>query len=163
MSQGMYVGRRVLNAERLQAWWEQNRSDVDPVDLDPNLHVSVIHSETEPKLAADQYGATAQAVRIGVLGHENAVVLFLVSQELHDRYEAYHDAGASSDYDAYLPHVTLFYLGDGYDGERWLRETPKFLTLPQFPILFGPELQGGLDKDVFAESFLMGFLEWLHG
>jgi hypothetical protein len=88
-----------------------------------------------------------QILGAGLLGPKNALVLFLDSPILESRWAAANEAGATWDHDGYHPHMTIAYLGAAGDG--WTDRARGPLPLPDFPLVFGPELSSPRGLDVF--------------
>ncbi len=144
-----YIGRSVLNADQLAAWWAQTAAAIGdtPTACDPNPHITVAFSQKEFDWEIDRSLVVIQPdafVGLGLLGPDKAVVLFLDSPLLESRWQATKDAGATWDFDGYKPHVTLCYLGADADVETF-RDGP----LPDFPIVLGPELMAKGGAGVF--------------
>lgn len=147
-SKGCYIGRPLLNHQRLAAWCAAHG-----FPMAPSPHVTLCHSTTpvESSVRDDDYEAQwnltvypNEFTHIGPLGDKGAIVLHLSSADLHRRYEALRAAGAVSSYEGgYKPHITLTYEGDGVDWRR--------VPLPDFALEFGAERTGPLDGDVFAK------------
>lgn len=111
----LYVSRPVLNAADLIAWAKgQGFVRLEPAQT---LHVTVAYSRApvEWTAAGDDFDtlrlrAPRDGYRVQRLGRDGAVVLMLGQVgELVRRWQQFRDAGASWDFDAYHPHVTLTY------------------------------------------------------
>lgn len=149
---GTYVGRMVENADQLREWWQSVRGEGEPDALDANTHCTVLYSRATVNIPADASRVVIDPAqcRFGMLGAahaKSAVVLFLDAPVLVARNDAYHAAGGVEDYPEHRPHVTLFYLGAGYDSTQW--RDGNMPDVPPFPIILGPELVGTLSVDVF--------------
>lgn len=150
---GTYVGRALLNTKQLSAWWDSVRKDGEP-DLDENPHLTVVYSRASFATDLDPSHVVIHPpqMRFGVLGKDNAVVVHLDSPILQSRYETMQSAGATSDFPGYKPHMTLFYLGSGYDATDWRDGPDKQPAVPPFSLVFGPEVSGPLSSDVFDQA-----------
>lgn len=140
---GLYVCRPVTDEtdQRLRLWAEEQ--GLPP--LDPHLHVTVVHSETEIPWApaGDTVLVTPDHYQhIGTLGRDQAVVLFFEHPELRARWALAREQGARWDYEGFRCHLTLFYDPAFFDH----RSTQP---VPTFPLVLGPEVAGSVHKDVF--------------
>jgi phage-related protein (TIGR01555 family) len=113
----LYVSRAVLNTEDIQRWAERNGIP----DLVDDLHVTVIYSRKEfdwMKIYSEDWNqekdgnltiAPGGVRLIDILGPATSPVfaLLFTSSRLAWRHEQIMNAGASSDYDDYQPHITL--------------------------------------------------------
>lgn len=148
---GMYVGRRVVNADQLRTWWASVRVDGEPAALDDNPHLTVAYSRVDfPWTDDDACIVLDPSAFVGftVLGPDKAVVLRIDSPVLASRWKDACASGATWDHDGYEPHVTLFYLGAGYDSTDW--RDGAHPALPPFMLALGPELSGPRGSDVFT-------------
>lgn len=146
-----YIGRQVLNAGHLAAWWSSVAPENASRVCDPNPHITVAYSSTEFEWVIDRSLVVIQPEAfdgLGLLGPDNAVVLFLNSPLLESRWQAMRDAGGSWSYDGYKPHVTLCYLGAEYDQKLGAYQADQIVQ-PDFPIVLGPELMAKGGTDVF--------------
>lgn len=129
----LYVRRDLRNIDEFTAWATAQGFD----EVNDDLHVTVLYSKTPVdwddmgNRDTDVLVVPAGGERsIEVLGDEGAVALVFASTVLARRHGEMIGDGASSDYDAYVPHVTINTSGtipDGavaYDGE----------------LIFGPEI-----------------------
>jgi hypothetical protein len=112
--QSLYVCRPVSNAAQIIAWAkEQGFTTTLPAE---DMHVTVCFSR-EPmdwNAAGDHFDHVqfAQGDRsVHTLGDGGAVVLEFEAEELQQRHKQFRDEGASWDYDAYHPHITISYNG----------------------------------------------------
>jgi len=112
---GVYVCRKVKNADELIAWAKEQgfKSIIVPEDL----HVTVAaysrkHFDPSFKDSFDSLRISGGKRTVEPLGKDGAVVLKFESKELSDRWQEFKDAGASWDYPEYQPHVTLTYSND---------------------------------------------------
>lgn len=127
---GVYIYRTVQNADELMAW--AHAYGVANLLPSTELHVTIVHSSAPVTLTpvANYLDVPANAwVRCQHLGDKGAVVAVFKSSALTARWQEAREAGASWDYDAYFPHVTLSYnspiVPDG---------------VPSIPIILGPEV-----------------------
>lgn len=138
----LYVRRDLLNAPQLIAWAKaQGFKTTMPAD---EMHVTIVYSKSPVdwiKMGQDyrdQDGKGGFTVAPGgprvveQLGDKGAVVLLFASDDLKWRNMQMMDAGASSDYPEYQPHVTITYDGEGVD----LASVTPYLG----PLRFGPEI-----------------------
>lgn len=110
-TQSLYVMRPVLNGGEIAEW---AKSQGFATTLDPDdMHVTIAFSrdavdwEAVPESSA---GVTLPAAKREVAKFEGgAVVLKLASSDLMDRWHEIMDKGASWDFPAYEPHITLTY------------------------------------------------------
>lgn len=127
----LYVSRPVENADEIIAWAKSvGFSTTLPAE---DMHVTICYSK-EPvdwlplEHWADTLEVPPEGVRtlafsndyadrtVAALGSDGAVVLRFESAPLSARHQYFLDRGASWDYDAYHPHVTLTYEApDGLD------------------------------------------------
>jgi hypothetical protein len=161
-TEGKYVGRRVLNADALQAWWTAQRRPDEPELIDANPHLTVAYSRVDFAWVDDPCVITVDPSCFDcfkVLGKDNAVVLKLHVPILESRWRDTLAAGAAWDYDGYQPHVTLFYLGadaygdewrDGFGSRDWRDAKPP--AMPAFPLVLGGELTGPRGQNIFGAS-----------
>lgn len=133
---GLYVYRPLTpeSAKRLEAWAkEAGISNVVPAEL---MHVTQVHSKKmvdglEPLTTLIDLDEDWRFV--AKLGDKGALVLFVGSKQLQDRFREAKKAGAEWDFPSYRPHVTLSY--DAGKDESWIGVEP-----PTFPIQLGPEV-----------------------
>lgn len=139
----LYVSRKLLNGAELIAWAKaQGFKTTVPVD---DLHVTILYSKTpvdwfgmgEPWSGDDQGrivirpGGPRAVEQFGHDG-ETAIVLRFESSDLRWRHDSMVERGASSDCDAYKPHVTFTY----DPGEVDLDKVEPF----EGELRFGPEI-----------------------
>ncbi len=140
--QPLYVYRPVSpeSAAAIRDWARKEgfKSTLEPDDL----HVTVAYSK-EP---VDWFGAPPNTKMVvansGTRKIEqfgDAVVLTVPSSRLQMDHKRYRKAGASFDYDAYRPHVTITYKRAGVD----LSKVKPF----DGEIVFGPERQEIIKDD----------------
>lgn len=145
----LYV-RRDLNpasAKALIAWAKSNgfASTLEVSDM----HVTVLYSKApvDPMKMGETWGSEADGGLIVKAGGPraierfgDAIVLQFASWSLVSRHDDMVRAGASHDFDEYLPHVTITYSApEGFD-----LETVKPFT---GELAFGPEIFEPLDPD----------------
>lgn len=110
---GVYSSMRLSSASEaaLSAWLAQRG-----LSLAYSPHVTVAYSRAPAPARAHPSEQSRGGLvvppggrEMKLLGHdgEEALVLCLGCPELHARWQAWRDAGASWDYDGYTPHVTL--------------------------------------------------------
>lgn len=149
---GLYVCRPLSpeSAEQLATWW----ATVDARQpLDADLHATIVYSKVEIPWDCDHgHLVVPRSNFLGfkTLGTDRALVLRFRSPALHRRWSAARSEGATWDFAAYEPHVTLFYLGSGYDSTEY--GDGNYPPVPPFDLMFGPEICGPLSKDVFKGS-----------
>lgn len=136
----LYGYRPVLNAEEIHAWAAEQgiKSILAPDDM----HVTVVFSRRAFSVdytdlargkESDVWHRGSIPVKDGQrsimpLGDKGAVVLKLESDDLQSEWSYFTDMGASWDWDAFQPHVTLTYKGDFLDG----------VTPYMGPVILGP-------------------------
>lgn len=119
-TQGLYVSRRLTpeSAADLVEWAKsQGFLNIEPAD---EMHVTIVHSRTWPALAPDGdlllvSPSSHDDRKVLPLGPKGAVVLRFESPGLEARWQQAIDAGATWDFDGYLPHVTIAYSGSPVD------------------------------------------------
>ncbi|MES2289279.1 MAG: anti-CBASS Acb1 family protein [Pseudomonadota bacterium] len=144
----LYVRRNLLNAKDFIAWAKsQGFETTTPAN---ELHVTIIHSRTQidwMKVGQDWHSDDKGGLTIvpggarivEPLGDKGAVVLLFNSSALAYRREAMIEAGATSDYPEYQPHVTITYKGAGVD----LAKVEPY----RGELRFGPEMFEEVDDD----------------
>lgn len=138
----LYVQRKLINASELIAWAKAQGFETTAPAAE--LHVTVVHSR-QPldwmKVGQDWHGdetgklivPAGGARLVEPLGDKGAVVLLFNSSALSWRHEAIREAGASSDFPEYQPHVTITYAKpDALD----LAKVEPF----RGKLVFGPEI-----------------------
>lgn len=139
----LYVRRDVRNADTIVAWAEkQGFENIVPAD---EMHVTVLYSKQPVdwmKMGSDgEFSGEADLTVpaggprvVEPLGDKGAVVLMFVSSRLCWRHEAMCAAGASHDYENYVPHMTISYRDAGVTVEDDAVEPYRG------PIELGPEI-----------------------
>lgn len=109
-----------------------------------DLHVTVVYSKQTMDWdragpAPDHVAVPPQARSVERLGDKGALVMRFQSAELTARHMQYRDAGASSDYPGYTPHVTITYDSAGINPD----------DIAPFPgeLHFGPEVKKPITKE----------------
>jgi hypothetical protein len=110
----LYVHRKLRDSSALREWaLDQGFKSTLPID---DMHVTIAFSkqpldwaQLQPDTSILRHDMTDQGRSIEALGNECAVVLRFESPALAERWQEFKDAGASSDHDAYRPHVTITY------------------------------------------------------
>ena len=133
---GVYIRRKVINADaqKLTAW---ARTLGIPHMPAADLHVTIVYSK-EPFDHGPIDSATMTVALDGMsaehLGKSAALVLRFRSDALESRNAALRAAGASSDFEGYIPHITISYQADNLD--------PAAIDLSELPstIRLGPEV-----------------------
>lgn len=140
----LYMRRMVKNGAAIVAW-ARAAGFVSPMPAEA-LHVTIVFSKTpldwmnvgpswegELKIAA---GGPRVLERFGDGG---AVVLAFASHELKWRHDAAIEAGASTDFPDYQPHITISWLDPGLQIET--------IEPYQGEIILGPELFSEIDQE----------------
>jgi 2'-5' RNA ligase len=133
---GTYVAYQMSKESRdlLDHFVEMNLGLTERIDPE-TYHITIIYSRT-PVPTAEQFAgpttATANAVGYEVFPTktgDKCLVLRVQSTQAEVFNKHLGSLGATSDYDAYKPHVTICYT---YTGESDVADLP----LPQFPLYF---------------------------
>jgi phage-related protein (TIGR01555 family) len=144
----LYVQRKLLNGAAFLKWAkEEGFESTVPAD---ELHVTVLYSRAHVdwlKMGSgwesDEKGQLrvppGGARIVEPLGDKGAVVLLFSSSQLSWRHEEMVRQGASHDFDAYQPHVTITYAGSGVDLDA--------VEPYRGELLFGPEIFEEVDDD----------------
>jgi len=143
----LYVHRPVTNAADLVAW-ARSQGFKSPMPAE-KWHVTQAYSRKPVDWHAagdsfDKLKASGGARTVSPLGKDGAVVLHFDSADLRRRWREFRDAGASWDYDAYRPHVTITYDGGDVD----LSKVEPYTG----PIEFGPEVFEALKENPMAKA-----------
>lgn len=133
----LYVSRRLLNAEQVQAWaFEQGFIDVVPAE---ELHVTVCYSRRAVDWMAIGEGWSGATLTVEAGGPRvvevfgDAIVLSFASEALAMRHEQMRERGVSHDFPGYQPHVTFSHTEFGLPDLAGV-------TAYQGPLVFGPEI-----------------------
>lgn len=146
----LYASRPVINSDKIIEW---AKSQGFAKTLSANdMHVTVAYSkkpigQDDVSQAIEQVMVKGGKRTVEQLGDEGAIVLKFHSPEMTKRWQEYRDAGASWDYEGYMPHVTITYNGSGID----LSKIKPFSG----SIILGEEHQEALDEnkeDDYKES-----------
>lgn len=143
---GLYVYRPLLegSAKRLHDWAvEAGMQNVVPPEL---MHVTQVHSKTAVD-ALDPVDTVldlpAQPRWLSPLGDKGALVMFVDSPDMAQRFTEAAAAGAVWDFPSYRPHITLSYDAGPVE---WSMMQP-----PDFPLQLGPEQFQG-NNDTWVED-----------
>lgn len=153
----LYVYRRLKNARDLIAWAKRQgfKSTLPASDL----HVTIAYSKRpvnwftmgadwSTQVTVEEGGPRA----VDRLGTEGAVVLHFVSNDLKWRNEAMREAGASWDFEDYLPHVSFTYDPGDIDLTKVEPYTGKLIFGPEVFEMIEDGWTDSLDEISFAES-----------
>ena len=137
----LYIQRKVKNAAEIIRWAKSQGFDTTlPAD---DLHVTVASSRT-PVDWMKVGESWASELKVGAGGPRlmeqfgEATVLLFTANELRWRHEGVKEAGGSSDYPEYQPHITISY---GFEGD--LSKVQPY----QGEIVLGPELFSEVNED----------------
>lgn len=167
----LYVRRDVLNAEEIRKHYrKQGIKFMTPAD---EMHVTLAYSRTPVdwlKIDPDWYAGTGEftipeegARVMSLFGRDTikrVLVLQFSSSQLSWRFEDFRRAGASWDFPAYEPHVTISYDVEQSWGNLWRspgdteptwQEKLRALKPWKGPIVLGPEIFEELDEDWKSE------------
>lgn len=136
---GTYVGRAVLMPAAV--------AEGAGVSADPGMHCTQMYSLKQFPVTPLSNVVTARPVKWGILGEENALVLFIECADLRFRFDELMALSAKPTYPEYLPHITFFYYGVVPD--KSVLGIPS--QVPEFDILLGPEEVSTLAEDVFEK------------
>src|SRR4051812_30821643 len=136
---GTYVGRAVLMPNAI--------AEGAGVTADPGMHCTQMYSLKSFPVTPLTNVVTAHPVKWGILGPENALVLFVDCPDMKFRFDELMASGAQPTYPDYLPHITFFYYGVVPD--KSVLGIPS--AVPEFDILLGPEEVSTLGEDVFEK------------
>ena len=140
---GLYVMRPVVNGQQLYDWAIAH--GLTGVLAPEDMHVTIVYSPASIQWTPAQ---NELAVPPGAfeslqpLGNEGALVLRFESAVLRARWQAARDRGAEWSYESYHPHVTVAY---GHEG-------PVPDSVPDFPLVFGPEVQDTIRENPLAKA-----------
>ena len=146
----LYVHRKLKATGPLLAWARENGIE-NPLPAE-ELHVTVLYSKTPVDWLemGEPYQATVEVAEGGprmLQRFGEALVLSFASSDMKWRHESMIEAGASSDYPEYRPHVTLSYMDPDVDVEAIQPFTGK--------LTFGPEIFEAIEDD-WKLSVLVG-------
>lgn len=138
----LYVMRPLLNGDDLIQW--ANANGFASTLAANDMHVTIAFSRAPVDWSAIYRENSTQLVAAGGVRTlqrfgDDAVVLGFSNDDLVRRHDEFGDAGASWDYDQYLPHVTISYQGADIDIEA--------LEPYQGLLHFGPEEWSDLQED----------------
>lgn len=126
---GVYISRPVLNADEWKAWMTRHGVP-NPV---PDLHVTIIYSETDAKLplAKNPVVIPQRCMAFTQFGpNDESLVVAFDSWELGDRHWAYREAGATSKWPTFRPHMTLTNDFGAYElPDAALLDVPEYIML----------------------------------
>lgn len=156
----LYVYRKLLNAAEVRAWAKsQGFATALPPD---DMHVTVVYSKAsvdwfklgEPYTENEDGGLVVRAggPRSVEQFGDRAVVLQFASAPLAWRHQDAERAGASYDYDEYLPHVTITY--EAPADMQIANIVPYKGELRFGPEIFEPIVPNGFDPDTVKETAL---------
>lgn len=138
---GLYVSRPLTpeSAAEFRIWAKsQGFTHMTPSD---ELHVTVVYSAVAADLDAHTHevrveGGDRSVIRIGEKG---AIALRFISEELRARWQEALDCGCVSDFEDYLPHVTI----------AWGNDPIEFDNVTPFlgDLVFGPEAHAAFDPE----------------
>lgn len=126
-TKGTYVAIDVENHEQLYNWFKDQ--GIEPI-VSTEMHITIAYSRKEFNI--DNYIGRIiikpeQFIGIEELGNEGCAVLKYNSDELQDRFNTCMSAGATYDYDSYIPHTTF--------ALNLTKEQISKLKLPDFDIV----------------------------
>jgi hypothetical protein len=136
-TKGTYVAINVENHEQLFNWFKDQ--GIEPI-VSTEMHCTIAYSRVEFNI--DNYIGRIiikpeQFIGIEELGNEGCAVLKYNSDELQDRFNTCMSAGATYDYDSYIPHTTF--------ALNLTKEQISKLKLPNFDIVLVGEYTDELD------------------
>jgi len=115
----LYISRPVLNADELIAW--AKKAGFETTYQPEDLHVTQVYSRrpldwfTVPPAMREVHIPAGGPRMLQRLGDKGAVVLRFNCPALAERWKEVMELGASWDYDAYRPHVTITLNAAGLD------------------------------------------------
>jgi hypothetical protein len=145
---GLYVSRP-LTPESAAALLEWARTQGFAKHMPAGeLHVTLVSSEVSAELEPHAHEVRIEGGdrSVTAIGHGGAIALRFESEELRARWQELLDAGAVSDFEDYLPHVTITW---GNDPVEMDNVTP-FLG----DLVFGPERHEPLNRNAVEEKGL---------
>jgi hypothetical protein len=152
----LYVSRKLMNVGDVKAWAQEQGFK----SILSDLHVTIVYSKTavdwmkmgqsgQPKLTIDE-GGPRQMEQFGPNG---AVVLAFQSFELSYRNETMMDAGCTSDFPEYQPHMTISFKG--------APEEVSSIEPYQGELVFGPEIFAEITPEMMDPAWKPDFPETL--
>lgn len=147
--EGLYVHRPLTNAKDLHTW-AQGAGIPNLVPPD-DMHATIVYSRAPAEMEPETNPVTVNGGKrkIGALGDKGAVVLHFESPELQAQHQDASMAGASHDFPAFQPHVTLTYDAGGMDLSK--------ISPPDFPLEFGGEVHAPLNVSWAEDKGLRKF------
>jgi hypothetical protein len=143
----LYIQRKLVNSLPFIEW--ATSQGFSKVITPEELHVTIVYSK-QPIDWDSVLSDSAPLTSIGGprsverLGDKGAVVLKFESQELSERHNVWSAAGASWDYEGYIPHVTITYDAGAVD----LTSVKPFTG----SLEFGPEIYEVPNEDYVEEK-----------
>lgn len=136
-TKGTYVAIDVENHEQLFNWFKDQ--GIEPI-ISKEMHCTIAYSRKE--FNVDNYIGRIiikpeQFIGIEELGNEGCAVLKYNSDELQSRFNVCMSAGATYDYDTYIPHTTF--------ALNLTKEQISKLKLPDFDIVLVGEYSKEID------------------
>ena len=136
---GTYVSVKVKNSKEVYDWFKKQGIEVlNSDDLHSTISYSRKEFEREPN-TDEIIISKDNLIGIEQLGDEGAYVLKFNSDELTKRFNECMEAGATYDYDTYIPHMTITYNGKGVYFEK--------VNIPDFDIILNNETVEPLDLE----------------
>ena len=139
---GHYVCVNVMNYQQLAEWYsKQGLKTIDPTEL----HCTIAYSRRLFQRTPNPLDIVVSDVypQLEILGDEGCVVLKLKSKELENRFNECIEAGATYDYENYIPHITI--------AVNVTEDISKYKS-PDFDIILGLESISKLIKDFTYEK-----------
>ena len=134
---GGYVSVKVINNIQLANWYkDQGLETIDPLELHCTIAYSRVPFHRVPN--KDEIIVNNTFPELSPLGDEGCVVLKLYSEELENRFKECMEAGATYDYESYIPHITIA-VGVTEDLSKY--------KSPNFDIILGNETIEKLDEE----------------
>lgn len=136
---GTYVSVKIKNAKKLVDWFSsQGVKTIIP----EQLHSTISYSRSEFKREPSESEIVVPSFslrEIAPLGDEGAIVLKYDSEKMQNRFNECIKAGATYDYDEYIPHITISYNGKDLNLNN--------LKIPDFDIVLYNETVEPLNLD----------------
>lgn len=149
---GLYVSRQLTPASAAAfRTWAKSQGFLDPMP-GKELHVTIVHSPIAPALTPHDHhlvveGGDRSVVRMAGNGDKGNFSLRFESEELQERWLEAVAAGATSDFEQYLPHITIAYGGQPTE--------PDDISPFTGELVFGPEVHEPLNPNALEEKGLM--------